>query len=90
MTTNISDLPGGNSNQPNIQLHTKEKLSKIPYMKQAVHDCACLLFAEHPGLSVFSTFCSKNRILHPAGSVDSEWKNFVQGKEAGHGQPPLL
>lgn len=24
MTTNISDLPGGNSNQPNIQLHTRE------------------------------------------------------------------
>ena len=24
MTTNISDLPGGNSNQPNIQLHTKD------------------------------------------------------------------
>mgnify|MGYP000890727496 CR=1 FL=1 len=31
MTTNISDLPGGNSNQPNIQLHTKEKdAKKIP------------------------------------------------------------
>jgi hypothetical protein len=25
MTTNISDLPGGTSNVPNIQLHTKEK-----------------------------------------------------------------
>ena len=31
MTTNISDLPGGNSNIPNIQLHTKEKKgNKVP------------------------------------------------------------
>lgn len=32
MTTNISDLPGGNANVPNIQLHTKEKQggSKVP------------------------------------------------------------
>lgn len=30
MTTNISDLPGGNSNQPNIQLHTKELPQKKP------------------------------------------------------------
>ena len=30
MTTNISDLPGGNSNQPNIQLHTKEIPQKKP------------------------------------------------------------
>ena len=34
MTTNITDLPGGNSNQPNIQLHTKDKQNvptdKIP------------------------------------------------------------
>lgn len=28
MTTNISDLPGGNSNQPNIQLHTKDSPEK--------------------------------------------------------------
>jgi len=30
MTTNISDLPGGSSNQPNIQLHTKDKDGKVP------------------------------------------------------------
>ena len=32
MTTNISDLPGGNANVPNIQLHTKEKPggNKVP------------------------------------------------------------
>tara|TARA_Y100001970_G_scaffold291841_1_gene430609 strand:- start:3122 stop:3667 length:546 start_codon:yes stop_codon:yes gene_type:complete len=32
MTTNISDLPGGNSNVPNIQLHTREKTGsqKVP------------------------------------------------------------
>tara|TARA_Y100001970_G_C14208509_1_gene845476 strand:- start:393 stop:938 length:546 start_codon:yes stop_codon:yes gene_type:complete len=30
MTTNITDLPGGNSNQPNIQLHTREKPQKKP------------------------------------------------------------
>jgi hypothetical protein len=33
MTTNISDLPGGNSNQPNIQLHTKD-LSPPTHMNQ--------------------------------------------------------
>tara|TARA_Y100000996_G_C22267705_1_gene538677 strand:- start:107 stop:652 length:546 start_codon:yes stop_codon:yes gene_type:complete len=30
MTTNISDLPGGNSNQPNVQLHTREKQVNKP------------------------------------------------------------
>ena len=30
MTTNIKDLPGGNSNQPSIQLHTKEKQQNKP------------------------------------------------------------
>ena len=30
MTTNISDLPGGNSNQPSIQLHTKDIQKKKP------------------------------------------------------------
>ena len=46
-------------------------------MKQAVHDCACLFTAEHPGLLVFSMFCPKNGTFCPAGSVDSEGRKTL-------------